>query len=456
MTCVQCREQLMEWAEGLLEASAAAEIEAHVAGCPTCAGEWRQMAEMHSRLSADGEAVARVALESQVMDRILRAQTFKLRRISLMKRYAKPIVGLAAAAVVALAFLGTWHGSRASVVTAAEVMRQGIAALESLSSVYLKVTARNPKSDNFDLIEPDLPMQTIEMWKEFGDLPKWRIEKGGRVVVMDGKSSTMLIKAAPGEQAYAVKGGTGAGFAGFFKTLLDVDQVLDSELKAAEKNGSNLQLTNETGADGTPKLVVTIQGKPLQLTGEEAKHPAAVENWLKYRGITDADNRRVYRFDAQSKRLEDVKVYIKTEAGEVLILQVAEIDYNRPVAPELFVPQIPPDAVWHQEPQVLPDNDTYANMSPKEAAQAFFQACSDRNWDEALKFMPQTSVDDSTKQYLGGLTIIKIGEPFRMGAKYFGTFVPYEIRLQNGETKKWNLAIRNDNKAKRWMVDGGF
>jgi hypothetical protein len=34
--------------------------------------------------------------------------------------------------------------------------------------------------------------------------------------------------------------------------------------------------------------------------------------------------------------------------------------------------------------------------------------------------------------------------------------VPYEVRLKSGKVKKMNLALRNDNPDKKWMVDGGF
>jgi len=35
-------------------------------------------------------------------------------------------------------------------------------------------------------------------------------------------------------------------------------------------------------------------------------------------------------------------------------------------------------------------------------------------------------------------------------------FVPYEIRFQNGETKKFNLAVRQDNPGQPWYFDGGL
>ena len=51
--------------------------------------------------------------------------------------------------------------------------------------------------------------------------------------------------------------------------------------------------------------------------------------------------------------------------------------------------------------------------------------------------------------------IITIGEPFQSG-RYPGWFVPYEIKLNSGEIKAHNLALRNDNDAGRYVVDGGF
>ena len=47
--------------------------------------------------------------------------------------------------------------------------------------------------------------------------------------------------------------------AGWLGELLDVDQVLDRQLKLAEKHGSALELTQEEGDDGAPKLVVTVE-----------------------------------------------------------------------------------------------------------------------------------------------------------------------------------------------------
>ncbi len=50
---------------------------------------------------------------------------------------------------------------------------------------------------------------------------------------------------------------------------------------------------------------------------------------------------------------------------------------------------------------------------------------------------------------------MSIGQSFTRPS-YAGTYVPYEIRFRNDETKKFNLAIRRDNPQGRWMFDGGL
>ncbi|MBA7646192.1 hypothetical protein ES703_53954 [subsurface metagenome] len=103
--------------------------------------------------------------------------------------------------------------------------------------------------------------------------------------------------------------------------------------------------------------------------------------------------------------------------------------------------------------EILPDNEKYEKMTPKEAAEAFFKACAEENWDEFLKFWPISGADERTermKEFLGGLKVISIGEPFKKG-KYPGWFVPYEIKLPPIEV---NLELSNANPAGRFVITG--
>jgi len=369
------------------------------------------------------------------------ASPLKIRKI-IMK---SPITKLAAAAVIIVAVVLSINifDKSIPIVSAAEVLEQAAKAVANLRSVYIKAQIRTIAHDNFDLIGLDYDFVPNEMWKEFDDTSqgKWRIEKPGRVVVMDGQSSLLLIK-----PNYAAKGGVDTGFVGWLKPLLDVDKVLDGEIRLAQKQGSELLLTHEKGFDGKGKLIVTI---------EALAQGDFTNDWLKNKSISSSDNLRIYTFDAETKLLKSLEVYVHTEKEDVLVLQITDIEYNLDLAPELFILELPEDVIWHEQPKVLEDNEKYIQMTPKEVATAFFQACADEDWHEFQKFWPASAVNQMIKDYLGGLEIISIGEPFKSG-RYPGWFVPYEIKFKNGYIKKMNLVVRNDNPAKRYIVDGGI
>jgi len=365
-----------------------------------------------------------------------------LRRIIMHRTIIRLAAAAAVITVVAAISITFWTKSIPT-VSAAQVLAQAAEAIANLRSVHIKAEIRTLPRDNFELIGLDYDFVPNEMWKEFDGTRqgKWRIEKPGRVVVMDGKSALLLIK-----PNHAAKGGVNSGFVQWLKPLLDVDKVLDSELQLAKVHSCELLLAHQTGVDGREKLVVTV---------EAAAQGDFSNDWCKNKSIPESDNCRIYTFDAQTKLLEGLEVYVHTAKEDVLVLKITDIEYNVDIDPSLFALELPQDVTWYGEPKELADNQKYQQMTPKEAATAFFQACAGQNWDEVLKFWPASAVDQGLKDYLGGLEIISIGEPFKSGI-YFAWFVPYEIKLKNGETKKFNLAVRNDNPAKRYVVDGGI
>jgi hypothetical protein len=120
------------------------------------------------------------------------------------------------------------------------------------------------------------------------------------------------------------------------------------------------------------------------------------------------------------------------------------------------------ESKWSNEPEILPDNDTYAKMSPQEAVKAFYEAFSKLDFNEMRKFMPDSYVNeikgelkeaakhgiDVQKQ----LPVVEVGDAFwsQEQSAYF-------VKCRDlSRIKKWNLAVRNDNPAKRYVVDGGF
>jgi outer membrane lipoprotein-sorting protein len=289
----------------------------------------------------------------------------------------------------------------------------------------------------------------IEMWKKVDHEGKlrWRVEKPWRVLVMDGETTTLLTK--PIETiSYASRSDVPRPLGyldSWMGRLLDVQGLLDSELQQAEdKPDRQARLTHEE-INGKDKIILEVD---MQTNISE-------DDYLRNKFISDSDSLRVYQFDSDTKLLEDFKVYVIDKGQEILVFEITDIEYNSEISDSVFVLDIPKDVSWFTEPQTLPDNEKYSKMTPKEMVAAFFNAASKGDWDELAKFIPTSNLNQELKDIYIGLEVISLGEPFQSKG-YPGWFVPYKVKLKNGETAEWNLAVRNDNKAKRYIVDGGF
>lgn len=441
MNCDQTQTHIASFIEGLLDDSVLGQVETHLTNCPECREEFDGARQLVDRLTAEGQVAADLSLAERVMGQILREQTLELRRIHMQKRLRLMQTGGAAAvAIVLIALAGLWLTRSDSTLSAAEVMARGAEAAVDVSSIHIRAQMRTYPKDNFSQIDPKTDLVPIELWKQFGDQPKWRIEKPGRVVVMDGTSTVMFIKSGTAVRMPASKS---AFDTEWFHRLAAVGSSVTDELRSALAKGWNLTLTHATNENGVPKSMVVV----------EARTELAEGDYLMNKFLMTSNNRRVYHFDRQSGRLDGFEIYLQQEDGDVLIFKVTEIDYNQPIEPPLFALDLPEDVVFSEQPKELPDNEKYAQMTPDEAARAFFEACSREDWEECGKFgLPVT---EQVKKILGGLTIDKIGEPFQ-SQDYPGWFVPYEIKFRTGQVHKHNLAVRNDNPAKRFIVDGGI
>jgi hypothetical protein len=365
-----------------------------------------------------------------------------------------PITKLAAAAMIFTVIIISatlWNKKIPTVIptasaSAVEVLTDAAKAVENVQSIHIKAQMRTLPRDNMGMIGLEFDFVPIEMWKKTNDagIVLWRIEKPGRVVVTDGNSTIMLIK-----PNYVVKG-DGPYPIGCFDTwyghLMNVDKIIDNALK---------NTMNQSGSQMCMRNKVVKEGAELVLEIESAAQGDFTNDWCKNTFITESDHKKVYRFDAETKLLKGFEVFVHTDKEDVLVFEVNDIEYNPRLDDKLFTIDLPADVIMHEQAKVLPDNEKYQKMTPKQAAETFFRTCAEENWDEYLKFDTQSRVSDQVKEAYGGLKIINIGEPFKSGL-YGGWFVPYEIKLKSGRVKKWNLAVRNDNPAKRWVVDGGF
>jgi hypothetical protein len=445
MNCADCRDDLVVYLEGLLDSEQSRQCQEHLGTCAACQAEYTAITRLRQQLIARGRAVADVSMAGPVMTRIRHAQ-IKPERSSIMSRLLKHRwgfgLGAAAGAAAAIVLIITLTTPNAQ-AKAVEIMAKGARAIAKLTAIHFRGQMRTAPQDNFSAIMPEQELIPIEVWKQFEPSLKWRVEKPARVAVMDGQSTLMLIKTAnlavkfpqPSSSAFDTE---------WLHRIAGLSTTITNELNNALAKGWKMNVTDERGADGATKSVVTI----------EAKAGLPESAYVKNKFFDAADTRRVYRFDAQSERLESVQIYLVTVSGERLVFELDQIEYNLSIPPAVFQLELPPNVHWYQnEMQKIPDNEKYATMTAEQAARAYFEAFARQDWTEAEKFRRMT-VDEDTKKQVSRLEVVTIGKAFTSPG-YPGSFVPYEIKLNNGETIKHNIALKKDLKTGRWFVDGG-
>ena len=286
------------------------------------------------------------------------------------------ISGATAAAIAVVLAVDVWLARPAAAEkTAAETLAQGAEATPNPSTIHIVAKMRTLPNDNFSMIGAEYDFVPVEIWKQFGDHSKWRVEKPGRVAVMDGASTTMLIR--PDYVTTFPQASTAAFDTGWLLALTNVQDMVTHELRAAQARGWDMKLTHETTGSGEKKLLVTV----------EAKSGLPGGNYMKNKFFETSDMRRVYRFDAKTRRLEGFDAYLHGPKSDVLILSIERIEYDKPFDAAVFALELPKKVVTYKEPERLSDNAKYEKMTPDQAARAFFDACEKKDWNEVQKFL---------------------------------------------------------------------
>lgn len=454
MNCAECREKLVEYIEGLLTQQQQQQLTAHIESCPQCRMELDEFTALGQRITSDAKNTQSIDLENAVLNRIIREQNKKLKQTAGTHRWLHlwriimktPIKLTAAAVILIAAFLSlTILDQGVPNVMASELLTSAIEAVENTYSIHIQAKLRTAPQDNFSYIDLERDFVPINIWAKQCEDGRvlMRFDKPRRQLTVDGKMATMIIN-----HNYVVQMETscyGVYNCDWLLKLVAVNELLENELEMAKNDSKHEISVYHEEIDGQEFLVLQRYSRANVSKGD----------YLRNKFIHDAERTFYYYFDPETKVLVGMQMLVRTDEKDILVFEITDIQYNPEIADSHFTLEIPEDAIYSVEPQVLPDNEKYANMTPKEAAQAFFTACVEENWDEYLKFNNESRVSEGMKQYLGGIEIISLGEPFQSEG-YGGWFVPYEIKLKNGYVEKHNLALRNDNPAKRWIVDGGI
>lgn len=352
----------------------------------------------------------------------------------------KKLASIAAVLIITLAIVPIF-GPRLfnTNAKAMSLLNTSIEAILNIKTMFISFQVRSVPGDNLDMIDTNSDFIDYKLWKQFTPTEKWRIEKPGMAVAMDGQKQYRFME----KTGVGFVGSIESGFVDWMKILLDPEKILQQEKAFADKYKAKYDIS-ETGNE----TILTIKAKALG----DFKNAFSLNH-----SIPESDNRRVYSFDKQNGRLKLLEVYIVEDKREVLVLKINKIVYDETIAAENFSIDLPENTKWVELKDLQPKAGNSASTA-EEAAKMWWNALSENDWATAYKLDPSfehsSNLEEMKLEY-GGLHINSIGSSFKSG-RYAGVYVPYEVKLKSGEVQKYNLALRNDNPQKAWIIDGGY
>jgi outer membrane lipoprotein-sorting protein len=447
MKCNECKREMCNLFDSEADKTLIADLKEHLLECSDCLTEFREMEEVMLILKPQSQINAPFLLKQNVLNQVSKddqKKKHKTGRSIIFNSTFKKILTMAAILTVIMAIFPLFNSNNGvmnnSAQAASSLIKSSIQATNSIETMVMKLNVRTVARDNFSLVgtQNDWVEHTIS--KSFGKPEKWRLDKGERTVVFDGKNQYLWIPKL--EAGY--KAGVNSNFTEWFKVLIYPETILLREQAGTGDNSSKFSMQEKNG-----ELLMTVTS---------SARGNFINDYCKNKSIDQSDNRREYVFDSKTKLIKSLKVFIIEGEKETMILETKSINYNVAIENSVFTINLPQGAQWKDLTlESTLESETFSNITSKRAAEIIFEAMAKNNWE---------SVDDVFSQFnfvtmkifkmrYGGLEVIKIGESFKSGL-YKGEYVPYEVKLKNGFVKKFKMALRNDNKNKVWLVDGGL
>lgn len=463
MKCKDFRTRLNDWIGPDSDPSSDPDWVRHGRECPDCGAEFKAMRTLAAALTPSHRINASSGFKERVMNHIteienaadLPGATTASPAVGIVRsRWTGRILaaGLAAclllAAVAALYNAGGEAKNRPA-LSPFTLLAQASEVLSTAKVLHIQCRMRTLPHDNFSYVNVKEDFVPIDIWRQQGEPRVWRVEKPGRVVLWDGTQTIQIIRSpAEGAPPMAVRFPAEAGgLIGICLSLVNVETLLNREQTLADKGETVQSVSIGKQADGGRTIDLRIESS--------ARGDFSQSDYTRNTSIAESDHARVYSFDAETKRLLTMQVLVRTGETETPVFEVTGVDCDALADPAIFTLDLPDNVLWATTPEEQSAGKDSSAMTPDQVARAFFEAMAAENWDGARIYGGIMADHPMFRKYLAGSTLVSLGKPFKSGL-YPGWFVPYELLLANGETKKHNLAVRNDNPKKQWSVDGGI
>ncbi|HIY48113.1 MAG TPA: zf-HC2 domain-containing protein [Candidatus Alistipes faecigallinarum] len=438
MNCQEFHKMIPDLLAGTLSPEELTTAREHLTSCPACAEALRTARETLRSVTPRFEPSVPEGLEARLLDAVHRRATVsKTPERHPRRRLVGLLSGVVSAAAVVIVVLT--FGLNTPARAARNRLTQAIASMEGLRSIRIELRIRTSEQENFDYIDPHREFVPHTLEAIYKPQLLWRVEKPGRKALYDGEHTYLWFDSLNDGliQPYAPDA------IGMLNLLIDPSQLLELERQLTRAHtGARYELRREAEV-----LYLTVIS-PAQGDFSQSDHERNTS-------IIESNTRREYRFDALNGRLLGARVIFLDGGRERTLLAIDRIEYDAPLDTATLT-VLPEGINWTDQTRNTP-SPRLTGIDAKEAARlilAAFATWDNEILDEALRSYGAHARKLLQSRYAGA-TVERLSEPVRSG-KYPGWFIPCTLRMGDGSRERIRLALRNDNSAGSWVVDGGL
>jgi hypothetical protein len=372
-------------------------------------------------------------IKANVLSKIRRREALK--NFFTMKNTVSKIVAstasIAAAVVIAVVSVKPTAAHAARVEA---ILDRSYEAAGEVRTMRMKIDVRTEPHESFAYTNPLRPMVEHTLTVVCGEPVCWRLEKGERTVLFDGREKYLWYGT---DSRVGYKGDRTTGFEEWFDILLD-PRVVPMREKAA--------MAEEV------KYHVEDRDDEIVLRADVKARGDFSNPYLRNSSIDESDTSRELVFDRATGLLKSMKIYAKVAGVKSLLVDVKSIEYDVPV--ECAALTALPEGYEWRDVTAAPPAGLFSGITAEEAARKIADAITNGDLTPVREAFAQYDMASISQQF-DGARVVKVGKPFRSGL-YAGVFVPFKVRMAGGRTKNLKIALRRDNPNGVWLVDGGI
>lgn len=396
--------------------------------------------KIEKMLAPDCEFKASESLKSRIMESA-QAETTPNQRMAVRFPWRPAFATCAAALAIVAAVILIKPGSTPAY--AAEALFARAAEYFSAVSGYtVHFEARTLPSDNFSYINP--ASKFVEHKMNVCSDGTWSLDKGGRKAVFNGRNVWSCLP----EKGFGWKFDATAqrGVLESYYLLLNIKEMMHSLESFASKHPDIELRKGENEYVDMLVLIMPAQG--------DYKN-----DYAKYSSILDNKTRQMYVFNKADGRLMKMKIDAYIHGIPRTIVKLDSIDYDATIAKTDI--EVHGNIEWidmtAEGKAALSDSlpwDEFTGISAEVAVEKLFRALNTGDMAKLRVILSNSSITNMLETYRG-CSIINIGSSFKSGT-YNGVFVPCKVRMPDGNTRKYTIALKKDARFNSWVMDGGM